>query len=160
MWSIQHILHGDEGSSRAPSCVFTFKSRKVWQLEKQLQSVNMQWQSLLFYLLLLLLLLPTRNFLHSAATPEYIYTVITTITNSDNCKTTIVYILSVTRVCFVSVMKWLFVGNCRKNCCCSLIQHHTSTYCLVNQNTKKLVWKNTVLVIMCKCIMQLLLCWY
>ena len=45
-------------------------------------------------------------------------------------------------------MKWLFVGNCRKNCCCSLIQHHTSTYCLVNQNTKKLVWKNTVLVIM------------
>ena len=120
MWSIQHILHGDEGSSRAPSCVFTFKSRKVWQLEKQLQSVNMQWQSLLFYLLLLLLLLPTRNFCYSR-----IYTVITTITNSDNCKTTIVYILSVTRVCFVSVMKWLFVGNCRKNCC-SLIQHHTS----------------------------------
>ena len=55
---------------------------------------------------------------------QNIYTVITTITNSDNCKTTIVYILSVTRVCFVSVMKWLFVGNCRKK----LLLINTTSY--------------------------------
>ena len=97
------------------SCVFTFKSRKVWQLEKQLQSVNMQWQSLLFCLQYYYCCYSLQEISCTVLLLQNIYTVITTITNSDNCKTTIVYILSVTRVCFVSAMKWLFMGNCRKN---------------------------------------------
>ena len=135
MWSIQHILHGDEGS-RAPSCVFTFKSRKVWQLEKQLQSVNMQWQSLLFYLLLLLLLLPTRNFLHGAATPEYIYSY-----NNNNKQWQLQNNNSVYLKCYQSVLSVLwsdYLWEIAEKNCCSLIQHPTSIYCLVNQNTKKI----------------------